>query len=132
MYSPLWGSRPRCLGHHKHLDLGLCHGRRSEELREALVAALDKKTLWNEYGIVSSIIVSTRSRSQRWRTHLRLAQPYTNDLPRADIHELLSGDLLHQVIKPFKDHIVDWINDWIVLEYGEAGASVIIGEIDRR
>lgn len=49
----------RCLGHHKHLDCGLSQGRRSEELHEALVAALDKKTLWNEYGIVAGIIVRT-------------------------------------------------------------------------
>ncbi|EPS96469.1 hypothetical protein FOMPIDRAFT_1130371 [Fomitopsis schrenkii] len=105
---------PVCLGHHNHLDCRLAAGRRSEELREALVGALDKKTLWDEYGIVASII------------------PYTNNFPRADIHELLSGDLLHQIIKPFKDHVVDWITEWITLEYGEAGASIVMSEIDRR
>lgn len=55
-----------------------------------------------------------------------------NSFPRADIHELLSGDLLHQIIKPFKDHIVDWILDWLTLEYGNSGVAVIVSEIDRR
>lgn len=79
MYSPLWAPAflPRCLGHHKHLDDGLCHGRRSEELREALVAALDKKTLWNEYGIVSSIIVRTGARPRRHHTHVRALPSHT-------------------------------------------------------
>ncbi|KZT70892.1 hypothetical protein DAEQUDRAFT_688244 [Daedalea quercina L-15889] len=105
---------PICLGNHNDLDSGLTQGRRTEELREALVAALDSKTLWTDYGIVASVI------------------PYTNSLPRADIHELLSGDILHQIIKPFKDHVVDWIVDWLTLEYGEAGASVVLTEIDKR
>ncbi|KAG1889253.1 hypothetical protein F4604DRAFT_1915123 [Suillus subluteus] len=35
--------------------------------------------------------------------------PFTNDFPQADIHELLSFNLLHQLIKgAFKDHLVDW------------------------
>ena len=59
-------------------------------------------------------------------------QPYTNDFDRADIHELLSGDLLHQVIKPFKDHLVDWTNEFLRITYGEPYASAIIDEIDRR
>ena len=64
--------------------------------------------------------------------HAWLEQPYTNDLERADIHELLSSDLLHQVIKPFKDHLVDWTNDFLNITYGEACASVLIDEIDQR
>jgi hypothetical protein len=39
-----------------------------------------------------------------------LFQPFTHSFPRADIHELLSPDLLHQVIKGiFKDHLVQWV-----------------------
>ncbi|KAJ7916694.1 hypothetical protein B0H13DRAFT_2231598 [Mycena leptocephala] len=46
--------------------------------------------------------------------------PFTRDFPRADIHEMLSSDLLHQVIKgSFKDHLVTW-------------ADAIMDEIDRR
>ena len=61
-----------------------------------------------------------------------MRQPYTNDFPRADIHELLSGDLLHQVIKPFKDHLVDWTHEFLEIAYGKAFAGVISDEIDRR
>jgi hypothetical protein len=53
--------------------------------------------------------------------------------PRADIHELLAPDLLHQIIKGgFKDHLVQWVQDYLVLEYGEAGAARHMSDIDRR
>lgn len=60
-------------------------------------------------------------------------QPFTSYFPRADIHELLSPDLLHQVIKgTFKDHLVSWVEEYLVLEHGKAGAAVIMADIDRR
>ena len=61
-----------------------------------------------------------------------MSQPYTNDFERADIHELLSGDLLHQVIKPFKDHIIDWTLEFWNITYGEAFAGILTDELDRR
>ena len=62
-----------------------------------------------------------------------LSQPFTNDFPRADIHELLSPDLLHQVIKgTFKDHLVTWVWEYLVLAHGEARANEIMDDIDRR
>ncbi|KAJ7754298.1 hypothetical protein B0H14DRAFT_3096710 [Mycena olivaceomarginata] len=43
-----------------------------------------------------------------WDDHSRVI------FPRADIHEMLSPDLLHQIIKgSFKDHLVTWIMDEI-------------------
>jgi hypothetical protein len=60
-------------------------------------------------------------------------QPFTSDFPRADIHELLSPDLLHQLIKgTFKDHLVTWVNEYLVEEYGAGRGSEIIDDIDRR
>ncbi len=60
-------------------------------------------------------------------------QPFTNDFPRADIHELLSPDLLHQLIKgTFKDHLVAWIEQYLKQEHGEARAAEVMAEIDRR
>lgn len=60
-------------------------------------------------------------------------QPFTMRFPRADIHELLTPDLLHQVIKgTFKDHLVQWIEDYLKLVYGPSKAETILDEIDRQ
>ena len=60
-------------------------------------------------------------------------KPFTNDFPRADIHELLSPDLLHQVIKgTFKDHLVTWVEEYLVLTHGKARADEIMADIDKR
>ncbi|THG93454.1 hypothetical protein EW026_g7789 [Hermanssonia centrifuga] len=72
---------------------------RVKEHTELLVKLVDLKTLWEEYGVVGDLI------------------PFTNDFPRADICQLISGDLLHQIIKGcFKDHL----------------GNEIIAQIDRR
>ncbi|KAI0691935.1 hypothetical protein BC835DRAFT_1534514 [Cytidiella melzeri] len=61
------------------------------------------------------------------------AKPFTNDFPRADIHELLSPDLLHQIIKgTFKDHLVTWVGQYLELTHGKAQANIIMDDIDRR
>lgn len=60
-------------------------------------------------------------------------QPFTAGFPRADIHELLSPDLLHQVIKgTFKDHIVAWVTEYLILTHGETEGNRIIDDIDHR
>ena len=64
---------------------------------------------------------------------LTCLKPFTVAFPRADIHELLSPDLLHQVIKgTFKDHLVAWVEEYLVLSHGKAQANVILADIDRR
>ncbi|KAF8881514.1 hypothetical protein CPB84DRAFT_1817258 [Gymnopilus junonius] len=79
----------RCDAPFDNLDGG--GGRRTHELTEQLVQTLGSKSLWDDYGIVDGIM------------------PFTHGFPRADIHELLSPDLLHQIIKgTFKDHLVTW------------------------
>ncbi|KAF8814457.1 hypothetical protein BYT27DRAFT_7219837 [Phlegmacium glaucopus] len=80
-----------------------------------LLETLDSKTLWDEYGIDDDIL------------------PFTHDFPRADIYEILTPDLLHQVIKgTFKDHLVTWVGEYLVIEHGEARANEILDDIDRR
>jgi hypothetical protein len=61
------------------------------------------------------------------------SQPFTNDFPRADIHELIAPDLLHQVIKgTFKDHLVQWVQQYLEAKHGKAGAAKILDDIDHR
>jgi len=60
-------------------------------------------------------------------------QPFTSDFTRANIYEMISPDLLHQIIKgTFKDHLVRWVCEYLVEEYGERDANDILDEIDRR
>ncbi|KAJ7307889.1 hypothetical protein DFH08DRAFT_615925, partial [Mycena albidolilacea] len=79
---------------------------------ETLIMCFDPGILWDEYEVRADISL-------------------TNDFPRADIHEVLSPDLLHQVIKgTFKDHLVTWVNEYQHLEHGEKRALEIIQDID--
>lgn len=56
---------------------------------------------------------------------------FTEDFPRADIHELITPDILHQLIKgAFKDHIVTWIEAYLKITHGEQQMKVILSEID--
>jgi hypothetical protein len=60
-------------------------------------------------------------------------QPFTNDFQRADIHELLAPDLLHQVIQgTFKDHIVKWVQEYLYATRDQGRADKILDDIDRR
>ncbi|EMD30276.1 hypothetical protein CERSUDRAFT_38162, partial [Gelatoporia subvermispora B] len=59
--------------------------------------------------------------------------PFTNDFPRADIHDLISPDILHQLIKgTFKDHLVSWVEEYLNKTHGKAQAAHIMADIDRR
>ncbi|KAH8981496.1 hypothetical protein EDB92DRAFT_1937010 [Lactarius akahatsu] len=59
--------------------------------------------------------------------------PFTNDFPRADVYELLSPDLLHQIIKGmFKDHLVHWVSMYVRRKHRGAPGKAILDDIDRR
>jgi hypothetical protein len=61
-----------------------------------------------------------------------LVQPFTDGFPRVDIYELLAPDLLHQVIKgAFKDHLMTWVEEYLVLVHGPTRANVVLDDIDR-
>lgn len=64
---------------------------------------------------------------------LMTPQPFTSSFPRADIHEMITPDLLHQVIKgTFKDHLVTWVGEYLEIEHGKKEADEILDDIDRR
>ncbi|KAK0474074.1 hypothetical protein IW261DRAFT_1423189 [Armillaria novae-zelandiae] len=61
----------------------------------------DSGLLWDNYGIDDEIL------------------PFTSEFPRADIHEMLTSDLLHQIIKgSFKDHLVEWVGEYLEMTVG--------------
>ncbi|KDQ49060.1 hypothetical protein JAAARDRAFT_143949 [Jaapia argillacea MUCL 33604] len=104
---------PKCTSHPKDLDAEA--GRRSTLHTQTTADAFDPGRLWDDYGIIADIV------------------PFTEGFPHADIYEILSPDLLHQVIKgTFKDHLVSWVGDYLKLRYGESRANQILDDIDHR
>ena len=54
-----------------------------------------------------------------------------HNFPCADIHQLLAPDILHQLVKGvFKDHLVEWVNEYLKCKHGSAKAKKIIEDID--
>ncbi|KAG1731306.1 hypothetical protein EDD22DRAFT_982578 [Suillus occidentalis] len=106
---------PKCLAHRGDLDGG-SNLPRTQEHTDLLVSEhIDSDTLWHEFGIISVLI------------------PFTNDFPRADIHKLISFDLLHQLVKgAFKDHLVDWVLKYLKLTHGTKRGEEIMSDIDHR
>ena len=107
-------------------------GRHSHKLTCSLVVALDKRSLRDDYGIVSDIMVCYGCISNFFLPSLCVSQPFTYGFPCADIHELLLPDLLHQIIKGTKDHLVTWVTDYIKLEHPPAEAKQILADIDQQ
>ncbi|EIW78065.1 hypothetical protein CONPUDRAFT_34808, partial [Coniophora puteana RWD-64-598 SS2] len=105
---------PKCDAHPSNLDAPDA-SRRTREKTDTYCSRLESSVLWHDFGIRDDF------------------RPFMHSFPRADIHQLLAPDLLHQVIKGvFKDHVVSWVNQYLILEYGQAEGEAIIDDIDRR
>ncbi|KAG1775478.1 hypothetical protein EV702DRAFT_1180272 [Suillus placidus] len=105
---------PRCLAPRGKLDDddALC---RCEAHREALFEEDTFGVLRRDFGIVGDIV------------------PFTNDFPRADIHQLIAPDILHQIVKGcFKDHIVAWVEKYLHRIHGKREAERRMDDIDQR
>ncbi|KAF8328733.1 hypothetical protein F5887DRAFT_897430 [Amanita rubescens] len=106
---------PKCTANKDDLD-GI-RGQCTHEWTQTATEAFDDKTLWDDYGIVSGVM------------------PFTYNFPRGDIHETLSPDILHQMVKgTFKDHLVTWIEQYIKqIHTGEKRAMKRkLADIDKR
>ncbi|KAH9017740.1 hypothetical protein EDB83DRAFT_2508493 [Lactarius deliciosus] len=107
---------PKCTAPYNDLD-GEVGGLRSHHHTNTLLSSgtITLQELWDNYGIVGDL------------------QPFTMAFPRANIHDLLSPDLLHQIIKgAFKDHLVDWVEEYIWNSHRKGQAERILADIDRR
>ncbi|KAF8257006.1 hypothetical protein EI94DRAFT_1774697 [Lactarius quietus] len=81
-----------------------------------IVSCWCAKTLWDTFGIYEDVML----------------QPFTYNFPHANIHELISPDLLHQVIKGiFKDHLIAWVRVYLEHVHSKARSLEIMGDIDR-
>ena len=58
-------------------------------------------------------------------------EPFTEGFPCANIHKLLLPDILYQLIKgALKDHLVMWIEKWVITNHLECKANEILDNID--
>jgi hypothetical protein len=106
--------------------------RRSHEKTNVLINSFNPCILWDDFGVRHDIMVRMVPHFRGLLTH-KVEQPFTSSFPRADIHELLAPDLLHQLIKGvFKDHLVSWVLVYLHVTHGEKKALEIIEDIDRR
>ena len=103
----------------------------TREWTAALLNNKDTELLWYNHGIIPDFQVCRHN--YHFDVVLIRMQPFMMRFLRADIHELLTPDLLHQVIKgTYKDHLVQWVEDYLKIAHGPSKGESILDEIDRR
>ena len=120
------------MAHPSDLDGGALPRTRAHS--DTIAENLELGQAWDDFGLVADIVVSITCFISTYLLLIyNMFQPFTNDFPRADIHELLSPDILHKVIKgTFKDHLVTWVEEYLTRTYDASTAKDILSDIDRR
>ncbi|KIN97500.1 hypothetical protein M404DRAFT_160199, partial [Pisolithus tinctorius Marx 270] len=102
---------PKCLTHWESLDddmLSHCC-----KHVDTVIEEFDFCKLWDMYGIVGDIV------------------PFKNNVLHADIYGMLSPDIFHQLIKGgFKDHLVDWVECYLIHVHGKTQVETVLDKID--
>ncbi|KAH8987556.1 hypothetical protein EDB86DRAFT_3065712 [Lactarius hatsudake] len=103
----------KCMAFPDNLDAG--GSLRTQEHLDTLFEETTPSIMWDQYGVAGDTM------------------PFTSHFPRADMYELLAPDILHQLIKgAFKDHLVAWVEQYLVTEHRPTRAQEIMDDIDKR
>jgi len=100
-----------------------------------ILEIIELDQLWDKYGLVGKVVICFNQSSlpSAFDWDAQSLEAFTKDIPRADIHELILPDILHQVVKgTFKDHIVDWIQAYIGKVNLENCAQEVLDDIDKQ
>ncbi|KIK94003.1 hypothetical protein PAXRUDRAFT_12323 [Paxillus rubicundulus Ve08.2h10] len=102
----------RCMAFPNNLDSG--GALQTLELTQALIEELSLCVVWDEWGIDANIV------------------PFTDDFPHTDICQLLTPNILHQLVKgTFKAHGMEWVGKYLEVTYGKTGAKEHLADINR-
>jgi hypothetical protein len=109
---------------------------RFQEFNKALFERFDDapRVLWDAFGICYHVVVCVACLYllELQISDICIPQPFTSSFPRADIHELITPDILHQLVKgTFKDHLVEWVVEYVKQTYGRQ-ANMVLDDIDQR
>ena len=106
---------------------------RSQEHLEVLFEETTPGIMWGQYGVVGDILVCIPLCLLLCILLMSsFLKPFTYHFPWADIYELMSPDILHQLIKgTFKDHLVVWVEQYLEKVHGSR-AQEFMDDIDKR